>query len=124
MQEANNLLDRFDIEFHGVDSEKTKYHRFNKNNISTLKTNFAFFNTADDYLIGDSEIIAKVDEIFLPVDNDITLNANQEFHRKLKNIQKIVIGNHYFREKEVKDLLAQIQIKVEKTGSRYIRSVI
>ncbi len=123
LREANNLLKRFGVKFHEVDSEKTKYHLFNKNNISTLKTNFAFFNTADDYLTGDSEITARVNEIFLPMDNDIDLNENQQFYKKLKNLQKIIIGNHLPREKEVKDLLAQIQIKVEKTESKYIRSV-
>ena len=125
LKEANNLLklNNFDVEFHEADSDKTKCHRLNKSNISTLKTNFAFFNTADDYLIGDSEIIARVDEIFLPVDNDITLNENQQFHRNLRGLQKIAIGNRHFKEKEVNDLLAQIKIKIEKTGSKYIRSV-
>ena len=128
LKEANNLLDKVlkenkPLEFYGVDSDKTKYHLFNKDNISSLKTNFSFFNTADDYLTGDSEITARVDEILLPVDNDITLNANQQFHRNLKGLQKIVIGNRHFREEEVSDLLGQIQIKIEKTGARYIRSV-
>ena len=128
LKEASNLLNKVLktcnlLEFHGLDSEKTKYHRFNTNNISSLKTNFSFFNTADDYLIGDSEITARIDEILLPVDNDITLNANQQFHRNLKGLQKVVIGNRHFREEEVRDLLGQIQIKIEKTGSRYIRSV-
>lgn len=128
LQEASNLLNKVlkenkVLEFHNVNSDKTKYHLFNKDNISSLKTNFSFFNTADDYLTGDSEITARVDEILLPVDNDITLNANQQFHRNLKGLQKIVIGNRHFREEEVNDLLGQIQIKIEKTGSRYIRSV-
>ena len=128
LKEANNLLNKVlkenkPLEFHKLDSEKTKYHLFNKDNISTLKTNFSFFDTADDYLIGDSELTARVDEILLPVDNDITLNANQQFHRNLKSLQKIVIGNRHFREEDVNDLLGQIQIKIEKTGARYIRSV-
>ena len=128
LQEANKLLNKVlknnkTLEFHGIDTNKTKYHLFNKNNISSLKSNFSFFDTADDYLLGDSEITARVDEILLPVDNDITLNANQQFHRHLKGLQKIVIGDHNFKEEKVKDLLGQIQIKIEKTGSRYIKSV-
>ena len=128
LKEANNLLNQVlvkntELRFHSVKSEKTKYYRFNKSNISILKTNFSFFNTADDYLLEDPEIKARIDDVLLPIDNDITLNSNQQFHRKLRALQKVVIGNHNFKEKEVYDLLAQIRIKIEKTGSRYIRSV-
>ena len=128
LREANSLLNQAitgngNLNFHAYDSEKTKVQRFTRDNISTLKTNFTFFNTADDYLTEDPEIRARIDDILLPADNDIILNSSQQFHRHLKGVQKSIIANRATKEKQISDLLGQIKIKVEKTGSKYIRSV-
>ena len=128
IQEATNLLNSLitenpNIEFHKIDHEKTKIYLFNKDTIAALKTNFAFFNTADEYFFGGHEIQGRIDEMLLFEDGRTTLNQNQAFHRQLLGLQKNIIRDQLPQEKSVSDLLKKIKIKIEGSGSKYIISV-
>lgn len=111
------------IEFYSTDESKTKVYRLDVDSITVLKSNFAFFKTADEYFLDDPDIRARVDEVLLPSDNDLTFNQNEQFRRNLMNLQKFVISEQNLSDKAIDDLLSQIKLKVEKTGAKYIRTV-
>ncbi|MCK6597641.1 MAG: hypothetical protein L6Q37_04695, partial [Bdellovibrionaceae bacterium] len=102
---------------------KAKVHRIDIDSIAILKSNFAFFKTADEYFLDDPDIRARIDDVLLPNDNDLTMNHGQQFKRNLAALQKSIINKHSFSANEIDDLLAHIKVKIEKTGARYIRSV-
>jgi len=128
IKEAQSLLNKVipgnrEIEFYSAIEHKTKIYRLDVDSITTLKSNFAFFKTADEYFLEDPDIRARIDDVLLPSDNDLTLNQNEQFRRNLVNLQRLVISNQDLAEKEIEDLLSQIKLKVEKTGAKYVRSV-
>ena len=128
IEEANKILkslinNNTELTFYSSKDKKAKCYIFNKETVTLLKTNFAFFETAENYFFEDSEIGARLDEILLPIDNDIVLNSDQQFYKNLKGLKKLIISNRSLKKKDFLDLLDQVQIKIKKTGSRYIKSV-
>jgi hypothetical protein len=128
IEEAQNLINKVipenkQIEFYRENEPKTRIYRLDVDSITVLKANFAFFKSADEYFLDDPDIRARIDEVLLPSDNDLTFNQNEQFRRNLINLQKFVISERELNEKEIEDLLSQIKLKVEKTGAKYIRSV-
>lgn len=119
---TNNAILGCGIRIHDT-PPKLKYFQIDQDRLPTLKTNFTFIKTGDNYFDTEVDLKVRISDLMLPIDNDLFLNDVSHFKDQLSKMKELIITEDVKDSKHVKELLSMIKIKVEGEGAKYIRSV-